>query len=133
MKKIFLILFLLITVMILPTVATAAPDSAPTVNDFFSPSEYVKGKMNDKKIDLVKKLPQGSIEKVLAAMIKLILGITGSLAFISFTWAGIMFITAQGDETHLTKAKKMLFWSILALAIIATSYAITLGVSQLKF
>lgn len=101
--------------------------------DFLETFSYEKRNTEGTKIGYVKALPKGSTQEVLGGIIKFILGITGTLALISFSYAGIMFITAQGDETHLTKAKKMLFWSILALAIIATSYAIVLGVSQLKF
>ena len=101
--------------------------------DFLETFSYEKRKTEGTKIGYVKALPKGSTQEIIGGIIRFLLGITGALAFISFTYAGIMFVTAQGDEAHLTKAKKTLFWSILALAIIATSYAIVLGVSQLKF
>ena len=42
-------------------------------------------------------------------------------------------LTARGVEDKLKHGKDILLWSIIALAIIAGSYALVLGVSQLKF
>lgn len=143
MKKTVFTILLFIIVMALAAPTFTAAKSIPTSNEtakialkekeFFDTFKYTKRDTEGTKIGAVKNLPKGKFEDVLASIIKTVLGITGSLAFISFTYAGIMFITAHGDETQLSKAKKLIFWSIFALAIIATSYAITLGVSQLKF
>ncbi len=83
-------------------------------------------------IKYVKSLPKGNWEKILADIIKLVLQITGSLALISFTVGGIMMITAQGGD-NLTKGKMVILWSIIALTIIAISYAIITGITQLQF
>lgn len=147
MKKIVFTILLFTIVMALTAPMFTAAKSIPTSKEkvkivleekeFFDTFKYTKRDTKGTKIGAVKNLPQGKskdvLADVLASVIKTVLGITGSLAFISFTYAGIMFITAHGDETQLSKAKKLIFWSIFALAIIATSYAITLGVSQLKF
>lgn len=85
------------------------------------------------KIDYVQQLPGGDWQSILTSVIKFVLGITGTLALISFTVAGVLFLTARGEEDQITKAKNLLIWSIAALGIIAVSYAIVLGVSQLKF
>ena len=135
LKKIILT-FLLFTTIILPMAFMfVATETALALDEkeFFDTFSYTEKATEGTKIGAVKSLPKGNFEDVLASVIKTVLGIVGSLAFISFTYAGIMFITAQGDETKLSKAKKLIFWSFLALAIIATSYAIVLGVSQLKF
>ena len=98
---------------------------------FFHVSKDTEG-----KVGLVKTIAEktgGDWQAVLAGIIKLVLSITGAIALTSFTYAGVMFVTARGNEDQLTKAKHMIFWSLLALAIIATSYAIVLGVSQLQF
>jgi len=44
-----------------------------------------------------------------------------------------MMITAEGNDEQIRKGKNIIFWSVLALAIIAASYAIVVGISQLKF
>lgn len=85
------------------------------------------------KVALVDQLPDGSWQQILSGIVQLMLGITGSLALIAFTVGGVMLVTAQGSEERIDKAKKILMWSLLALAVIATSYAIVLGVTQLEF
>lgn len=98
-----------------PTVQTPAGSSGPT------------------KIALVENLPRAEWPVIVSGIVQIILGITGSLAFIAFTVGGVMFITAQGSEDRLTKAKSIIYWSIAALLVIAASYALVLGVTQLQF
>jgi hypothetical protein len=85
------------------------------------------------KLVLVQQLNWGSWQSILASVIKLILAVTGSLALLSFTVGGVMMITAQGKDEQISKGKGILLWSVLALVIIAISYAIVLGITQLKF
>lgn len=85
------------------------------------------------KISLVRQLPAGEWPTIVAGIVQLALGITGSLAFIAFTVGGVMFVTAQGSEEKISKAKTIIFWSLLALVAIAGSYGIILGITQLNF
>ncbi len=85
------------------------------------------------KIQLVQQLPALTGPELFGIIIKLTLSVVGALAFISFTVGGVMMVTANGQEDKMSKGKKILLWSLLALAIIATSYAIVLGITQLKF
>lgn len=89
------------------------------------------------KITLVKNLPGAKTTKswqdIMASVIRIVLAITGSLAFAAFTYGGVMMVTAQGNDEQIRKGKNILFWAILALVIIATSYAIVIGITQLKF
>ena len=84
------------------------------------------------QIDKLRGLPMGDWRIILSNSIKLILQITGSLAVISFTVGGVIMITSQGNEEKTTKGKGILLWSVLALVIIAVSYAIVLGITQLQ-
>lgn len=89
------------------------------------------------KITLVKQLPGAKTTKtwqdIMASVIRIVLAITGSLAFAAFTYGGVMMVTAQGNDDQIRKGKNILFWAVLALVIIATSYAIVIGITQLKF
>ncbi len=133
MKKIILLIFgfliLLNTAIFLPVA------SAQSVDDLFHRFTYTGGATNDQtsKIGIVQGLPDGSSFAILAGIIRVILGLTGGLALASFTYAGVLMVVGQGNEDQIGKAKKMIFWSILALAIIAASYAIVYGVSKLSF
>lgn len=86
---------------------------------------------SSEKLKLVSALPSEDWQLVLSDIIQLLLGITGSLAFIAFTVGGVMMVTSQGNEEQITKGKTIILYSVLALIIIATSYAIVLGITQL--
>ena len=85
------------------------------------------------KIALVDKLPSSDWPVIMANVIKIILGVTGSLALVAFTVGGVMMVTAQGNEEKISKGKGILYWSVLALVIIAASYAVVVGITQLEF
>jgi hypothetical protein len=85
------------------------------------------------KLTLVGNLPRSDWGVIMGQVIVLVLAVTGSLAFAAFTYGGVMMVTAQGNEEQIRKGKNILFYSILALAIIAASYGIVTGISQLKF
>lgn len=98
--------------------------------ELFERAESTEG---PSKINLIYRLPSGDWTQIMAQVINLALGITGSLAFAAFTYGGILMVTAQGDDQQISKGKGILFWSVLALAIIAASYGIVIGITQLQF
>lgn len=109
---------------------------AQSVDDLFRPFNYTNQSNEGSKIGIVSNIAQrtsGDWTQILAGVIQFVLGITGSLAFISFTYGGVLMVTARGNEEQIKKGKDILTWSVIALAIIATSYAVVLGVSQLRF
>lgn len=65
-------------------------------------------------------------------LIKLALGIASVLIVISFVIAGTFYVTAQGNEDQLNKAKSILIYTLIAVAIIASAYGITMGVTKIK-
>lgn len=87
---------------------------------------------SESKISYLTKLPKGNWKGIMGNIIKLILNITGSLTVISFTVGGVMMITAQGSEEKTSKGRSIITWSIIALLIIAISYAVVLGITQLS-
>lgn len=131
-KKILATLGLTIIIATTGIVATQAADSGGVGVDQLL-YKFNTSNGDSSKVALVKGLPSGDQQKILVDVIKFVLSITGSLALASFTVAGVLFLTAQGQEEKLTKAKHLLLWSIAALAIIAVSYAVVLGISQLQF
>lgn len=105
-----------------------------TENELFHPFNYTSGADNEtSKIALVQKLPSPTWQDLLAGIIKVILGLTGTIAFISFTFNGVIMVVSQGKEEEIAKAKKNILLSIVALAIIAASYGLVLGISRLNF
>ena len=124
MKKIIIYTLITISIILNTTLITLAQDFKPTTSDLIPQKTTTK--------ELIKNLPSGNWTDIFAGIIKLTLQITGSLALISFTIGGIMMITAQGGD-NITKGKMIILWSIVALTIIAASYAIVTGITQLEF
>lgn len=91
------------------------------------------GAQNASKLSLVSNLPKAQWTAIVAAIIKMALQITGALSVASFTYGGVMMVTAQGNDEKIKKGRGVITWSLLALIIIAVSYAIVLGITELKF
>lgn len=62
-------------------------------------------------------------EKV-GAIISLILSFVGVVFFVLIIYAGISWMTSQGNEQQVTKAKGLLFNAIIGLVIVFAAYAI---------
>lgn len=64
---------------------------------------------------------------------RLLFFIAGGLAILIIIWAGIMYMTAAGDETRAKKAKQILLYGIIGTAIVAASgYIIAMIVEFLQ-
>lgn len=122
--------------MTMPFIASAQSQQGVTTDQLLHPFNYTSGAPSDSKVGIVSNIAKntsGDLGTILSSLIKFILAITGTIAFISFSYAGVLMVTARGNEDQIKKGKDIILWSIIALAIIAGSYAVVLGVSQLKF
>ena len=67
----------------------------------------------------------GSLQGVIANGINVLLGFLGILFLILVLYAGFLYLTAQGADEPVKKAKKLLTTSIIGLVIIIAAYAIS--------
>lgn len=70
----------------------------------------------------------GSFRQVLEILIKALLSLSSLVSVIFITIAGYRFITSQGNEQRVMKAKKNLYWSVLGLALIVAAWIIVVMV-----
>lgn len=56
-------------------------------------------------------------------LIKGILGLSGSVALLMFIYGGVVYLTAQGENERIQRAKNTLTWATVGLAVIFGSYA----------
>ncbi len=101
MNKKLVTLFILTTLLVLPIVAFASP-LFPDLNQ------------------------NGDIDTT-AVIYNVLLGIWpifGAVAILMFIWAGFLFLTAQGDPTKISSAKKALMWGIIGTAVALLSSSI---------
>ena len=95
-KKKLVALTCLITLLTLPIVATAADPS---------PSDWFNG-------------------IVTRAIDQLVWPIFFSAMVVMFIWAGYLFVTAQGEPSKITNARKVLLWAIIGGVVGALAFAI---------
>lgn len=66
-----------------------------------------------------------SLSGIVAIVIKAFLGLLGIIFLVLIIYAGFEWMTAQGDEEKVTKAKDTLTRAIIGLVIIIAAYSIT--------
>ena len=129
-RKTFLITFFAIVVCILlaPLAVSAA---SPDPKDLLLPPESI-GDLGRTGENV--SLPHGNFKReFVPAVIKIMLGVAGTMAFVAFTVDGIMLVFAHDNEEMTGKVKKIFIYAIVGLAIIASAYGIIYGVFKLDF
>lgn len=69
-------------------------------------------------------LPGGSIFGIVQNILYWLLGILSIVSVIGFVIAGIMYLTAAGDETQAGKAKKAMLYSIIGVIVGLSGFVI---------
>ncbi|MFA5131663.1 MAG: pilin [Patescibacteria group bacterium] len=65
-----------------------------------------------------------SPELIIGEVIKLVLGLLGVVFLAFMIWAGLEWMTAQGNDQKVAKAKQMITEAIVGLIIVSAAYAI---------
>ena len=69
-------------------------------------------------------LPGGSIFGIIQNILYWMLGILGAVSIIGFIIAGIMYLTAAGDETQAGKAKKAMTYAIIGVIVALSGFVV---------
>jgi len=62
-------------------------------------------------------LPGGSIMNIIANIMTWLLGLVGFIGVIGFAIAGILYLTAAGDEDRISQAKRAMSYSIIGVIV----------------
>jgi len=62
-------------------------------------------------------LPQGSVFGIVQNIMRWLLGLVGIVGVIGFAIAGILYLTAAGDEDRIATAKKAMTYSIIGVIV----------------
>ena len=57
-------------------------------------------------------------------IIKVILGLVGSISLVIFIYGGLLWMTSSGNREQVTKGRNTLIWATLGLLVIFSSYTI---------
>ena len=78
-------------------------------------------------------LPELSAENAVAEFIKLILEWSMAITLVAIIVAAIYFIISRGKEEDITKAKDIMFYLVIGMAIMSAAYGIISGLAQFEF
>ncbi len=81
----------------------------------------------------ISNLPSIGMEKGIATIIKTVLGWATIFTIIAIIVASIYFLTSQGKEESVTKAKDIIVYLIIGMIIMASAYGIISGIAQFDF
>lgn len=65
---------------------------------------------------------------IVARVIQGALSVSGTLALLMFVYGGMLWMTAMGNETQITKGKNILVWAVLGILVIASAYIVTTAI-----
>lgn len=79
-------------------------------------------------------VPHGDIiEDFIPQFIRLLMRFASLAVFISFVVSGVMFVMAFGNEDRVTKAKRMLYWTLVGFAFVTLAFALIKAVTDIDF
>jgi hypothetical protein len=67
----------------------------------------------------------GNLSSVIAAALRFILSLLGTLMLGYMVYAGYLWMTAQGDEGEITKAKGIMINTVIGFLVVVSAWAIT--------
>lgn len=77
----------------------------------------------DTVVSLYNPLGESDIRVIIGRVIKGILSLIGSIAFLMFVYGGVLWLTSGGRSEYVKKGKDILTWATLGLGVIFASYA----------
>ncbi|MBP9695289.1 MAG: hypothetical protein KBD73_02710 [Candidatus Magasanikbacteria bacterium] len=70
------------------------------------------------------KLGLSSPSALIGRLIRVAVGIIGTIALVIFVYAGLVWMTSRGDSSKAESSRSMLLWASLGVVVILSSYAI---------
>ena len=78
-------------------------------------------------------LPSGDlVTEIVPGIVVNLLYVVGFLVFISFCYGGVLLVIGRGNEDDISKAKNIMIFDAIALALIAGGYALVYGIATIN-
>lgn len=113
---VILLFFLICFSFLLVTQVVLAADPDPKADTYGLDSSAKAADLSPKEVNFPSKI--GSIVGILLSFV-------GVLFFILIIYAGVMWMTAAGNEQQVSKAKDIIIAAVIGLVIVLSAYAIT--------
>jgi len=107
-----IIFVLLISQLLFSNIALSAPNISGISNNIATQSGYAPATAT-------------TLSETVGSIIKVVLSLIGVIFLILTLYAGVLWMTAAGEEEKVTKATKILQFAVTGLIIILTAYSIT--------
>jgi hypothetical protein len=78
-----------------------------------------------------KGLSTRTVPEILLTVIDWALVIIGLLGVITFIYAGFIYLTAQGKDDEIERAKKILIWAVVGIAVAVLGYVVVKTINDL--
>jgi len=142
----FIVIFSYAIVSIVVSIALPSTEMPETATSFFAPSAYAVS-ADDLNVLLPSteeiiyeqdemgrvNLPSGDfLNEIVPALVSNVMYLTGLLIFVALVYGGTMVVIGRGNEEQLTKAKSIILYAGIALALISLGYAIIYSIATLK-
>jgi cation transporter-like permease len=85
------------------------------------------------EINTYNNLPDLSISEFIAAVVRTLLGWSMIITIVAIVVTGVFFLTAQGKDEQITKAKSIIVYLLIGLLVMSAAYGIVIGLSQFNF
>lgn len=83
--------------------------------------------------DLTDPLGHVDIPTIIGRIIKVALGLSGTMALLMFIYGGFTWMTSGGSKDRVDKGRKTLLWAVIGLAVIFFAYvAVELVITALS-
>lgn len=110
-------------------VAHATASNDEDMLDILFPSQTDLIESHDTDVSL----PSGDlITEIVPGIVVNIFYIVGFLVFISFCYGGVLLVIGRGNEDDISKAKSIMIFDAVALALIAGGYALIYGIATIN-
>jgi hypothetical protein len=111
--------------------STAYAVDVDTAPELLFPKESVLIGTEVEKYEVA--LPSGDlISEIIPAIVSNILYIIGFLVFIALMYGGVLLVIGRGNEEMTTKAKNIVIYAVVAIALVTGGYAIIFGIATIN-
>ena len=85
------------------------------------------------EVNAIANLPAVTIERGIGDAIKAILGWSMAFTIVAIVVAAMYYLISQGNDDDISKAKTIILYLIIGIAIMAAAYGIITGITQFDF
>jgi len=76
---------------------------------------------------------ESDAKKLIVGWTNFLFSVAAVLAVVALIWAGILYVTAFGEDSRMETAKKIIFWDALGIILILSAYALVATLMKANF